>query len=589
MISLSLLSLVVSYYGSDTVIVYNSGFNNVLRQGLWGSTYFERVLSSELIFDMREQHSMNWDSLSKEVYRISSNTFEMNYLPAEWLELIAGVAGSRITSTKNAGVQGYTRNTANGFFESTISTDIFYADYYFKYADEKTAASGPELGWSCDRIKEDALYLKTMMKPCTLAFYHQREERLNRFDGFDSVTLSLSKIPFLTGWFRSSLDIGRQRSSGFTDDEKMGAMLWARDTFSLTPRIGLNFDAYYRLDTLTNYRWASSTYQESEGSVSARLGYQPFRYTNLKLDFAAVENSFDQADDEYDENISEYSFTGSVSQNFNRRPDQAKWLASLITLLAPGSMSFSHGYSLSKIRTPNSPLNRDVYNERLYFSTSLRPGEALSTNFKLTHQVQLTHYLNSEYAASSSERKTSSANWDIYLDLDEYLNASNSAKLSYDWNMYYNDSTRNRADRTWRDDFVLILFPDATLEPRVSFDWTRYESWRILAGAFSRTDLKDIVEQRYSLSYRARRREEAPSWWSTKWWEKDWLKITGFWGTKWELIPSGPQRLMVKAPYTGMETEIKPWPYVQLSGGFKLRRSEYEAPFEVYLSIYSSF
>lgn len=589
MITLGLLSLVFNYYGSDTVIVYNSGYNNVLRQGLWGNTYFERRLASELIFDMREQHSMSWDSLSKEVYRISSNTFELNYLPTDWLDVTGGITGSRIASIRDEGVKGYTRNTSSAFLESTVSTNVFYADYYLKYGDENTAAAGPQSGWTNDNIKEDALYLKTMMKPCTLDFRHDRENRISRFDCSDSITLSLAKIPLLSGWFRSGLDLGRQRKGGFSDDEKLGALFWVRDTFPVTPRVGLNVDAYYNIDTLTNYRWATSTYLDQEGSVSTRLGYQPFRYTAVKLNFTAIGNLHDQADDNYDENVNEYSFSGSVSQNFYRRPVQARWLATVITYISPGSIYFSHEYSLSQVRTPNSPLNRDVYNEKLYLSSSLRPGEALSTTFSLTHQVQLTHYLNTEYATSSNEEKTSTANWNLNLDIEKYLSLSNSARLSYDWTMNYNDSTRNRADRTWLESFSLSLFPEAALTPQVDVDWTRYESWRMLSGAFARTDLKDIVEQRYAITYYARRREQAPLWWSQKWWLKDWLRISGFLGTKWELIPSGSQRLLQKSPYVGLEGEIKPWPYVQISGGLKFRRSEYEVPFEIYLTVYSSF
>lgn len=595
MTTFALSAFLLSAFGSDTVIIYSSGYNNVLQRGVWNSVYFERELGKELSLVLDERYSMSWDSLSKDLHRNAYNTVGVIYNPAQWLAIKSGLTGSRSITEEADGSQGYTRYSSQGFLNTTVSTDLIYSYYDVRYGKERSAVSGPAAGWSKDEIKKDAAAIKLRTVPCTLAVYHHLDRHTNWSDGGDTLKAALSRIPFLKGYLLSGTEFGRRRTKGHSDYEELGARFWVRDTLRITPHVGLSISGSYMLDTLTNNLKEGLTYSENERDLSGRVSYTPFKQTNLQIELANEQNSHDQADDYYDEESFKNSFTGRISHNFYRRPEQAKNpLARAVNMISPGSIYFFHSLSLEHISTPDSTnaLDRDNFREYLSLSVTLRPQEYLSTNLTLSHYIQRTHYtdtINTSYAGSSNERKSSNASWHLDLEVPRYLAISNSANLSFDWVRYYNDSTLNRADRTWRERISLTLFPQATLEPGVNVNWERYENWRIFSGALVRSGLKDIFEQRYSISFVRKRKEETPRWWWQPYWEQEWLRITGFAGLRMEIAPAEPQGLWHESRFAGIETSARPWPYLSLNGRIKFTRSDYEAPFEASCFLSSSF
>jgi len=595
MTTLSLLALLLNAFGSDTVIIYSSGYNNVLQRGVWNSVYFERELGKELSLTLNEWHSISWDSLSKDLRRSAYNTVGVIYNPAQWLAIKSGLTGSRSITEEADGSQGYTRYSSQGFLRTTVSTDLIYSYYDVRYGEERSAVSGPAAGWSKDEIRKDAATVKLRMAPCTLSVYHHLDRHTSWSEGGDTLKAALARIPFLKGYLLSGTEFGRRRTKGYSDYEELGTKFWVRDTLRITPHVGLSIGGSYILDTLTNNLKEDLTYSENERNLSARVSYAPFKQTNLKLELANEQNSHDQANDYYDEESFENSFTGSISHNFYRRPDHAKNLwTSAINMISPGYIYFSHSLSLKRISTPDSAnaLDRDNFRERLSLSATLRPQEYLSTYFTLSHYIQRTHYtdtINTSYAVSSNERKSSNASWHLDLEVPRYLAISNSADLSFDWVRYYNDSTLNRADRTWSERISASVFPQATLQPGANVNWERYENWRIFSGALVRSGLKDIFEQRYSISFVQKRKEETPRWWGHPYWEQEWLRITGFAGIRMEITPAEPQGLWQQSRFAGIETSVRPWPYLSLNGRIKFTRSDYEAPFEASCFLSSSF
>ncbi|TET22849.1 MAG: hypothetical protein E3J71_04515 [Candidatus Stahlbacteria bacterium] len=595
MTTFGLLTLLVSAFGSDTVIVYSSGYNNMLQRGVWNSVYFERKLGKELSLTLNEWYSISWDSLSKDLRRSAYNTVGVIYNPAQWLAIKSGLTGSRSLTEEADGSQGYTRYSSEGFIRTTTSTDLLYSDYELRYGKERSAISGPEAGWSIDEIKKDAATIKIRTDPCTLSIYHHLDRHTTWSDGGDTLQVTLARIPFLKGYLLSGTEFGRRRTKGYSDYEGLGAKFWVKDTLRITPHVGLSIGASYMLDTLTNNLWKDLTYSEEERNLSARVSYAPFKRTNLQIELRNEQNFHDQVDDYYDEESFKHSFTGSISHNFYRRPAQARNIWGMaVNFISPGSILFSHSLSLERIFTPDSAnaLDRDNFKERLSLSATLRPGENLSTYFTLSHYIQRTHYtdtINTSYAGSSNERRSSNATWNLNLEVPRYLAISNSANLYFDWTRYYNDSTLNRADRTWKEQISVSVFPQAALEPGVNLGWERYENWRVISGALVRRGLKDVFEQRYSISFVQKRKEEAPRWWSQPYWEREWLRITGFAGIRMEITPAEPQGLWQESRFAGIEISACPWPYLSLNGRIKFTRSNYEVPFEASCFLSSSF
>ena len=141
MTTLSLLALLLNAFGSDTVIVYSSGYNNVLQRGVWNSVYLEHKLGKELSLTMNEWHSISWDSLSKDLRRSAYNTVGVIYNPAQWLAIKSGLTGSRSITEEADGSQGYTRYSSQGFLRTTVSTDLIYSYYDVRYGEERSAVS----------------------------------------------------------------------------------------------------------------------------------------------------------------------------------------------------------------------------------------------------------------------------------------------------------------------------------------------------------------------------------------------------------------------------------------------------------------
>ena len=595
MTTLSLLALLVNAYNSDTVIIYSSGYDNVLQRGVWSSVYFERMLSKEFLVTLNEWHTMNWDSLSKELYRSAYNNLGITYYPSSWLTIKSGLTGSRFLTEEADGRQGYTRYASNGFMRTITSTDLLYSDYELRYGRERSAISGPEAGWSIDEIKEDRASIKLRTDPCTLSLHHHLDRHTNWSDGGDTLKAAISRIPFLKGYLVSGTEFGRRRTRGYSDYEELRAIFWVRDTVRITPRVGFTVDGSYRLDTLTNNRWEDLTYREDERNLSARISYAPFKRTNLQIELGNEQNYHDQVDDYYDEESFKHSFTGRVSHNFYRRPAQARSLWSkAINFISPGSITFSHSLSLQRIFTPDSAnaLDRDNFTERLSLSASIRPAENFSTYFALSHYIQRIHYtdtINTSYAASSNEHRSSNATCNLDLAIPDYFLLLNSASLSFDWVEYYNDSTLNRADRTWQEQISLTLFPEAVLQPGLDVSWKRYENWRMNVRELARTGLKDILEHSYSISFVQRRKEEAARWWWEQYWEQEWLRITGFAGIRMEMSPAELQGLWRESRFAGIESAVRPWPCLSINGRIKFIRSNYEAPLEASCFISSSF
>lgn len=591
MLTLSLLTLLVNYFGADTIIVYSTGYDNVRQKGVWSSVYLERLLSSEFLLTMRENHSLSWDSSTQRIYRNHSNNAGFNYIPFPWLELESILSGSRYLTFDSAGIQGKTNENTRIFLETTSATDILYANYYLYYNQNRVAYVSPDAGWNTYHEKGDNLDLNVKTVPCTLSFHHHREDKVSWFDNTDTLEFNLSRIPVLAGWLRAGVQVGRRKTAGLSDYEELGGLIWLQDTFRITPRIGLNVNASYQLDTMHNFQWETQSYLESKALISTRLSYSPFEYTRASMLFQTEKRNHDQVADFYDEEVSEIEFSARLEHRFYRRPSHAQWLQSIINFISPGYIVFSHYFSLEKIHTPDTSnhLERNRYTERLSFYTNFRPGEILYTAFRLNHTVQLLHYLHPSYSASSYQRKTSRAYWDVSFDVEDYLFANNSASLSFDWNQFYADSTRNRADRTWSDDFSITLFPHARLQPGADVGWARYENWGMVSGELSLTSLTDEISQTYSLSLVRTRREEVPRGWWEQYREQEWLRITVFAGMNFEIIPSTMGGVWNESQFAGIESEIRPWPYIYIAGRIKFARSNYEVPMEASLTVYSAF
>jgi len=592
MITFALLSFLASVYDADTLIVYSSGYNNVLQRGVWSSLYLERLLGPELSVSLDGWNSASWDSLSKDLYRSSHNTLALSYVPYDWLSFKSGLSGSSSRTDEADGTQGYTRRASKVYLETSTSTEILYVDYLAEYGRDRTALGGPEGGWAVDETRKDAGVFKIRSPVCTLSVSHHGERHTNWSDRGDTLNAAFVRIPLLAGHVLSGAKLGRRRSTGYTDYEQLGAEFWVRDTMRITPRVGLSMEGAFVWDTLTNNLWESLTYEEKERSLEANVSYRPFKRTSVRLQLGTEQSFHDQADDYYDEEISDNSFTATLSHNFSRRPSYATtYWHSAVNPLSPGNIYFTHSISLERHRTPDTAnaLDRDNFTERVSLSTSISPAEDFYTYFYFSHYIQRIHYIdtvNTSYAANSNEHKSSYATWNLDFSLTRYLEFSNWAGISFDWINYYNDSTQSRADRTWSEKGSLTFFPEALLQPGISVEWERYENWRVLSGELARTGLKDVVEQRYSLSWVQSRMEEAPSWWWEDSWEKEWLRITGFAGIRMEIVPA---EVWQESRFAGADALVRPWPYLSINGGVKFTRSSYETPFEASLSVYSSF
>ncbi len=577
------------------MMFYTSGYNTVLSRGIWGSVYLERVLSDEFLLTLNEWHSVSWDSLSKNLYRSASNNVGVIYTPARWLTLESGLIGSRYLTEKADGAQSYTTYSSQGFMKATTTTDLLYSYYHMKYGKERSATSVPDGKWSTDEINKGDAIVKLRIKPCTLGVYHHLNRHSTWTDGGDTLEMTISRIPFLKGHLLSGAEFGRRRATGSSDYLELGSKFWVKDTFRITPNAGISLDGSYLWDTLTNNLSENYTYSEQDLDLSARLSYAPFERTSVQLEFANEKSLHDQVDNYYDEESFEHSFAGKISHSFYRRPEQAKSLWNRnVNMVSPGSIYFSHSLSLERVSTPDSlnALDRDVFTERTSLSTTFRPSGHCYTYFTLSHYIQRTHYtdtLNTSYAASSHERKSSYASWTVDIEFPGYVDIWNLANLSFDWVEYYNDSTSNRADRIWRDEIAITLFPEAVFQPGAQINWERYENWRMTSGELTRTGLEDVVEQTYSLSFVRNRKEETPKYYWQPYQEREWLQITGFAGISMKITPVETQSFWQESRFAGIESYIRPWPYLSINGRIKFTRSNYEAPFEASCFISSSF
>ncbi len=588
-----LLILINTYtYGADTVIISNYGYSNTIRRRFSGSTYWEQSLNKQLSFFFKEYHLISWDSLSKDKHRYTKNTLAIKFSPFKWLKLETGLYGSRNRIIKDDGSDKYSFQSTSGFLDATSSNKLLYANYYAKYGKEKTSLAGSNFRLSPDKILLDIADIRIKVEPCTLSFKHRRDQHSSWSRKGDTIGIVTKKISIKKTYIRSGAKLGRKyRIETFSNLQQLGANVWISDSIPFNKNLGLSFSAKYIFDTLTNYSQDRQTHGEDKKNLSAKISYRPFNKTLVKLNFNTEDMTHRQVDTYYNKDINKIKFSSSLSHNFYRRPKQASGKVPGNEYLSPGSIYFSHSYTLEHLRTPDTlnALDRDKATQTLYFKLTLKPAKTLYTMLKFRHNLQLTHYLTPNYALSSNKRKTNYVSWNLNFVLDRYLNLSNDINLSFDWSEYYLDSTKNRADRTWADNFSLTFFPNALIQPTAIIKWRRYENWKMISGALSRSDVRDKINQTYSLVFIRKRKEEAYSRYRNMWREREWLRIEAFGGINIEKAPFTDRGLFQKSLFMGLKGRLRPWPYLNIHGGVKFTRSEYEAPFEASMSINSSF
>ncbi|MBN2379050.1 hypothetical protein JXM67_04535 [candidate division WOR-3 bacterium] len=588
MTSLNLFALLFSFFGKDTLIVSTWGYNSTLSRQIKGDYYLERLLSNEFKIKTTYWEFSSWDSLWKRMESTKRNTAGIEYTPANWLTLVSGLDGVRNRTQETYSNQGYTSSSTTGFLESETNTDLLYSFYRLEYITDQFAYLGSDIYSSLDKTFADEAYIEVNANPCTLSFAHNREVGENKLNRGDTIEITSTRVPFLQGWFQTGGEIGKSRHKHYSDYQQLAGEIWLRDTFKITPNVGINLTGTFSLDTLTNLADASGTRKISDRYIRARIGYQVFQRTSLSIEFSDKTTIRKQVGELFDEDKNKYSFLGKITHNFTRRPSQARSYYSAPIPLSPGSITFTQALSLESIATPDSNnQDRDIATENSTLSLYWNPTENIYSYFYLNHNTRREHYLVSEEADRSNQNKSSYSYLVFNILIPKYLSLYNSTDIQFSLTRYYNDSTQNWANRSTSEAATITFFPEGLLQPTAKLSWRRSENWGMVSGELALTNQSDQINQRYTLSFIQIRREKSPQGW---WWEdNEWLRISPFVGFETTFVPLEMQGPVDKSDYAGIEILYHPWPYVSLNGEIKFTRSDYEAPFETTLSINTSF
>jgi len=586
--TLSLLALLLSYYGTDTVFVNARGRTQGSYTSIYASYHIERMLSEQLIIKVMGSENTEGNSLSQYLFRNLDNQAEVEYTPKDWLFLSAGLIGNRYKSEQTDGSYASLANSSIGFFESEVESDILYSYYRLEYGNQRFGYRyGGPTSWSTLGQIRDEAFIRVRVKPCTLDFFHQKNVVANQSYQGDTIVLTTARLPFFNGYGQGGGYLSLDRNKGYSDEEILSAELWVQDTFQVSARIGLNLDVSATLDTTTNLTNELLTKTEVEKNLSVRLNYQPIDRTYLVLKFQARDFIKNQVDAYFDEDRFRYSFTGKVQHFFSRRPAQAQANYSTPYPFNPGSITFTRSLTLESILTPDETniSDRDVSTEYTNLFMDWRPHENLWSSFYFSHNNVRTHYFHPVEAEESNNSKSSNVSLHFGFDDSKYVDIYSSSMLYFSFTRYYTDSTENKASRSINENLTLSLFPSSFLQPGISFNWNRSENWEIVFGALALTNKLDIFTQKINLTYVLYRKEE---WWSS-YFEKEWLRIAPFVGSRIQRLPQEGSASIDNSLFSGIDLNIRPWVNVSILGGLTFTRSEYEDPFQAYLTVNSSF
>ncbi|MBD3286134.1 hypothetical protein GF359_06445 [candidate division WOR-3 bacterium] len=588
MSTLSFAALLFSFFGADTTFFYASGRSTGSYSLLNASYHFERLLSDELKIKVWGSEYTNWDSLSKQLYRDRDNLAGIEFEPNQWLILSTGLSGSRAKTEQTDGGWKSITNSTIGFLKSEVETDLLYSYYRLEYGNQKSASSyGGPLQWNINGQMYDEAFISVKVEACTLDFIHENTVNGGLSYRGDTIEITSARLKLLKGWGQGGGYVYLDRNRGYSEEQILGSQIWVRDTFRISPRIGVNLDASYDIDSTTNYTNDSLSKIEDEKELAVRLSYQPIDKTNLVLKFNTKGSSRDQVDRYFNEERRRYWFVGQVRHYFSRRPKQAVANYEGPYPYDPGYILFTQSLLLETIEKPDesNTSDRDVATENTNLTMNWNPTANLWTNFFFTHGNTRTHYFHPEEADESNLSKSANASLYICFDDSKYIDIYTSTSLQFTFTHYYTDSTENKADRTIDENATVTLFPVSQVQPGISFTWNRSENWKMVSGSLALTNKLDLITQRFSLAYVLVRKEE---WWSS-YTEKEWLRIAPFAGFRIQKAPQEETDIVEKSNLAGLDFKIRPWSYVSILGGFTFTRSDNEDPFQAYLTVNSSF